>query len=338
MNKSARQGVMIFTSILLMVAFFFLLRIILPFFFGLFLAFLIEPLVEWFEKKGAGRTDAVLTVFTLLGIFLTVLVVWFLPGLVEDLNNALAKLPDYVRNIQDWFIRLNQEYKRFRLPQNIRQVIDETLIRGEEFMREFLLRLGTLLITIFPQSLLLLLVPVLAFYFSRDLKKIRSGGKYWTRQFLKEDQDMVLEVARVIIAYLRAQALAGLVVGLLLTVGLIFLRVDLAILIGVLAGIFNIIPYFGPVIGAAPAVFLAAQDSLWKVLYVVILFILVNQLETIVIIPRIIGEKVGLPPLLVIFLLLVGGELFGFLGVIFAVPVGAVLQVMFWYYWRKFNG
>ena len=135
--------------------------------------------------------------------------------------------------------------------------------------------------------------------------------------------------------YLRAQALSSLLVGIMLTVGLLFLKVDLAILIGVLGGIFNIIPYFGPVLGAFPAVLLAAQVSLWKALYVVLLFFVVNQLESMVILPRIIGGKVGLHPLGVVFLVLIGGELFGFSGIVFAVPIGAILQVILRYYWKK---
>ena len=109
----------------------------------------------------------------------------------------------------------------------------------------------------------------------------------------------------------------------------------MAILIGVMSGIFNIIPYFGPVLGAFPAVLLAAQVSLWKALYVVLLFFVVNQLESIVIFPRIIGGNVGLHPLVVVFLVLIGGELFGFSGIVFAVPIGAILQVILRYYWKK---
>jgi len=144
-----------------------------------------------------------------------------------------------------------------------------------------------------------------------------------------------VEIISVVTGYLRAQALSSLLVGLILTAGLLFLKVDLAILIGVLSGIFNIIPYFGPVLGAFPAVLLAAQVSLWKALYVVLLFLVVNQLESIVIFPRIIGGKVGLHPLGVIFLVLIGGELFGFGGIVFAVPIGAILQVILKYYWKK---
>mgnify|MGYP000956351594 CR=1 FL=1 len=310
-------------------------RVIITFFLAFFLAFLIEPLVKWFELKGASRLAAVITVFLLLFVLGAVLVVVFLPGLVGDLNKALTKLPVYVSDLQRWFNKLNKEYKRFSLPPSIREVADEALYRGEEVLRAFLLRLGSLLITFFSQILYLFLTPVLAFNFSRDMDKLRRMVAHWSKQLFREEQEVVVEIISVVTGYLRAQALSSLLVGLILTAGLLFLKVDLAILIGVLSGIFNIIPYFGPVLGAFPAVLLAAQVSLWKALYVVLLFLVVNQLESIVIFPRIIGGKVGLHPLGVIFLVLIGGELFGFGGIVFAVPIGAILQVILKYYWKK---
>lgn len=310
-------------------------RIVLTFFFGFFLAFLLEPLVKWFEKKGATRLAAVITVFFLMLIFGAVLATTFFPGLVEDLNQALTRLPIYVKDLQNWFARLNKEYKRFALPQNVREVVDEALYRGEEILRQFLLRLATLLFSFFSQILFFFLVPVLAFYFSKDMDNLKAVVGTWSQRLFGEEREVIGEVIAVVTGYLRAQALSSLLVGLLLTVGLLLLRVDLAILIGVLAGLLNIIPYFGPVLGAVPAVLLAAQTGLWRAAYIIGLFFLVNQLESVVIIPRLIGKRVGLHPLLVIFLILVGGQLFGFSGIVFAVPVGAVFQVLLKYYWKK---
>lgn len=336
MRAKIQPWVIITTLLLLFVgSLIFLPRVIITFFLAFFLAFLIEPLVKWFELKGATRLAAVLTVFFLLFVFSAVLVVNFLPGLVEDLNKALTKLPIYASDLQKWFAKLNKEYKRFSLPPSVREVADEALYRGEEFLREFLLRLASLLPSFFSQILFLLLTPVLAFNFSRDMDKLRRLVFNWSRQLFREEQEVVVEVIKVVTGYLRAQAFASLLVGIMLTGGLLFLQVDLAILIGVLAGVFNIIPYFGPVLGAIPAVLLAAQVSLWKSLYVVILFFVVNQLESMIILPRIIGGKLGLHPLGVIFLVLIGGELFGFSGIVFAVPIGAILQVILKYYWKK---
>lgn len=316
-------------------ALFFFPRIMLTFFFAFFLAFLLEPLVQWFEGKGASRLAAVITVFFLMFICGAVLAVTFFPGLVEDLNQALTKLPTYVKDLQHWFARLNKEYKRFALPQNVREVVDEALYRGEEVLRQFLLRLATFLLSFFSQVLFFFLVPVLAFYFSKDMVNLKEVVFTWSKRLFGEEREVIGEVIAVVTGYLRAQALSSLLVGLLLTIGLLLLRVDLAILIGVLAGVFNIIPYFGPVLGAVPAVLLAAQTSLWRAAYVILLFFIVNQLESMVIIPRLIGGRVGLHPLLVIFIILIGGELFGFSGIVFAVPVGAVLQVIIKYYWKK---
>ncbi|HHW13281.1 MAG TPA: AI-2E family transporter [Firmicutes bacterium] len=310
-------------------------RVLITFFLAFFLAFVIEPLVKWFERKGARRLTAVITVFFLMSVFGLVLGVNFLPGLLDDLNQALTKLPTYVKDLQNWFARLNKEYKRFALPQNVREVVDEALYRGEEALRQFLLRLASFLLSFFSQVLFLLLVPVLAFYFSKDMENLKAMVYTWSKQLFGEERVVVFEVIAVITGYLRAQALSALVVGLLLTTGLLLLQVDLAILIGALAGVFNLIPYFGPVVGAVPAVLLAAQTSLWRAVYVIILFFIVNQLESIVIVPRLIGGRLGLNPLVVIFLLLIGGELFGFSGIVFAVPVGAVLQVLLKYYCKK---
>ncbi|NLM37707.1 MAG: AI-2E family transporter [Firmicutes bacterium] len=310
-------------------------RVSITFFLSFFLAFVIEPLVKWFERKGARRLTAVVTVFFLMSVFGLVLAVNFLPGLLDDLNQALTKLPTYVRDLQEWFARLNKEYKRFALPQNVRDVVDEALYRGEEALRHFLLRLASFLLSFFSQVLFLLLVPVLAFYFSKDMENLKAMVYTWSKRLFGEERVVVFEVIAVVTGYLRAQALSSLVVGLLLTTGLLFLHVDLAILIGALAGVFNLIPYFGPVVGAFPAVLLAAQTSPWRAVYVIILFFIVNQIESVVIVPRLIGGRLGLNPLVVIFLLLIGGELFGFGGIVFAVPVGAVLQVLLKYYCKK---
>jgi predicted PurR-regulated permease PerM len=112
-------------------------------------------------------------------------------------------------------------------------------------------------------------------------------------------------------------------VGFFIGIGLKILGMEGAFLLGVLAGIFNIIPYFGPIIGLAPAFIFALLHSPWTALYVVVLFTVVNQLEAIWLAPRIFSTELGLHPITVIYLILFGGQIFGLLGMIFAIPIGA---------------
>src|SRR5690606_17825438 len=163
-------------------------RVLITFFLAFFLAFVIEPLVKWFERKGARRLTAVITVYFLMTVFGLVLAVNFLPGLLDDLNQALTKLPTYVKDLQNWFARLNKEYKRFALPQNVREVVDETLYRGEEALRQFLLRLASLLLSFFSQVLFLLLVPILAFYFSKDMENLKAMVYTWSKRLFGEER------------------------------------------------------------------------------------------------------------------------------------------------------
>jgi predicted PurR-regulated permease PerM len=117
-------------------------------------------------------------------------------------------------------------------------------------------------------------------------------------------------------------------VGLFIYGGLALLKIPYALFIGLLAGLFDIIPYFGPVLGFLPAAALALSQSPLTVLWVLLLFIAANQIENSLISPWLIGDRVGLHPLVVIFAVLVGGYLMGILGLLIAVPVAAIGRVL----------
>ena len=136
-------------------------------------------------------------------------------------------------------------------------------------------------------------------------------------------------------SFIRGQLLISAIVGILIAVGLSIMGVDFALIIGLIAGIFNIVPYFGPIIGAVPAVVFALLKSPLTAVYVVLLFAVVNQVESSIISPNILGEHVGLHPVTVIFSIISGGYLFGILGVILAVPVTSIVKVTLRYVHNK---
>lgn len=304
-----------------------------PFLAALALAVLLEPIIQWIEGKGASRLAAVVTVFLILLVLLVTFLLWVVPSIIHDLNQALAKSPRYAKNLMGFFTHYNRLFQR--LPENIQSFMNTTASRGEEFLRNLLVKIAAGILGVFSRALPLLLVPVLSFYMSLDLRKWLTGIKRHIGQWVGKDSVVLEKTLRVVIGYVRGQLLNSIVVGILISLGLLALGVDLSLLIGALAGAFNLIPYFGPVIGAAPAVLLAGMVSPWRALYVIILFFVVNQIEAMVLAPKLIGKQVGLHPVAVIFLLLFGGEYLGFFGMLLAVPIGAVLQVLLHHYLKR---
>ncbi|MEW6230265.1 MAG: AI-2E family transporter, partial [Bacillota bacterium] len=142
---------------------------------------------------------------------------------------------------------------------------------------------------------------------------------------------LLIEMDHALGSFIRGQLLVSGIVGVLISLGLSIIGVDFALVIGLLAGIFDIIPYFGPVIGAVPAIALALLKSPVLVIYVVVLFVVVNQIESAIVGPNILGEQIGLHPVAVIFAILAGGHLFGVTGVLLAVPVAAIIKVFLRY-------
>lgn len=308
--------------------FLYLIRtILLPFFLAFFFAYLMEPLVMALQRRGAPRSLAILTIFAVTAILIAVLVAVVVPILAVDLEKAARAIPDYLGRLRILTTHMTRIYNRLHLPPNVRLVVDRLTAQTAANLGRSLGTAITSLLRVLPESAVLLVVPFIAYYISRDY---RRAADTLTRR-LKNRPDLlakVLAIDRVLKAYFRMQALELLIVTILLTIGLILLKLDFALLLGLIAGILNVIPYFGPLLGVLPAALLALTHSPWHALYVILLFAVVNQLEASLLVPRLVGGQVGLHPLLVIFALLVGGKFFGLLGMLIAVPVTAAVKVV----------
>jgi predicted PurR-regulated permease PerM len=305
-------------------------RFIEPFVVAFFLAYAINPLVDWIESKGARRDYAIFTVYLVVFIVAALVLGMIIPRIIQDLAGVSRKTPSILKIFQNAGEFLNQLNRKVKLPFDLHPIGSELARRGEIWVRSFLVQVAQAILGLFSQTFLMLLIPLLSYYISRDypqLKRrgfdwlLRNFGPYWTRTFLKIDAVFHL--------YIRGQLLVTFIVGALISLGLSLLGFEAAFLLGAIAGIFNLIPYFGPVLGAIPVIILGLLKSPWLVLYVILLFIAVNQIEVMFLTPRIIGGKLGLHPVVVVFLVLLGGSLFKILGMIFAVPIGALILIIF---------
>lgn len=301
--------------------------IVSPFILAFFLAYAINPLVELLQKKGARREYAIITVYFALVLVMAVILGIILPRLVDDMTRVLNRLPELYKEFEMWGGRFNQFY--WKLPINLKLIVSQVIERMEILLRNSIIQLAETTVNLLSRAVLFIIAPVLAYYFSRDYPRLKQQsyswllqnlGVHWTRTLLKID--LVLKI------YIRRQMLITMIVGALIGIGLSLLGFETAFLLGLMAGVLNLIPYFGPVLGAIPAVLLALLKSPWNALYVVFLFLVVNQLEVMLLVPRILGDSLQIHPITVVYLILVGNKIGGLIGMVFAVPLGAIILIL----------
>jgi predicted PurR-regulated permease PerM len=303
-------------------------------------AYLIEPLVKLVQRpfesgdrskympKSLAIALAYLIVFSVLGIGIALIA----PLAVEQGKEFATNLPGYVTTLQGRFNSVNSRY-RYRLPKDVQEGITTRLTGfagtlGERVtgtVGEFLLALVTYL----PW---LVLIPILAFFFLKDINLFRVSllrlmphGNWRTRM-----EAILDDFHRTLSAYARAQLISCFVIGVLCTVGFYLIGLNYAILLGILAGIFEFIPLIGPLTVAIIVVLTASfSDNPWDALYAAIFLIVLRIAQDYIIYPRIVREGIHLHPLAIILSVLMGEQLAGIAGVFISIPVVALLTVLY---------
>ncbi|MFW6238440.1 MAG: AI-2E family transporter [Bacillota bacterium] len=327
-NTRVRAAVLAAGTAVLLYLFYRVRSILPPFFLGILLAYLVNPFINFMKKRNFSRRGAL---FFLLLIILNVLLIFGLiifPRLVSEIESLTEMLPEYINSIEEVINYFNREYRQINLPNMVEESINRLLEQLEESLINFLQRLTEGILSSLSLLVTLLLTPIISYYLLRDIELIRET----VREIIPVDKKNFLsrfsrEIDRIFMGFLRAQVWISLIVGLLAGIGLYFFDVKFYILLGLLAGVTNMIPYFGPIIGGVPAALLALLSSPAKMVGVILLYSVLQQVESVLIAPRIMSGNVGLHPVTIIFALLAGAELFGVWGLIFAVPIAGSLKV-----------
>lgn len=302
-------------------------------FYSMVLAYLLNPIVNFLESKGVKRTIGILIVFMFLILIIVTIILAFIPKLSKEFENLITILPNYFNRIYNFFNKIFIKYSKHidELPpvfQGVRNVFLVGLRNFQESLLNYLIEITNSVVLMFSKFLKLIIVPILTFYFLKD-------KDYFKKKIIftipRKHRNTILQIGReidiVLGKFIRGQLLVCSFVGISTTIALLIIGVDFALIIGFVAGIADLIPYFGPVIGIFPAVIFALLKSPIKVLWVIIAFVIIQQLECNVIEPKIVGSSIGIHPVLVIISLLIGGNYFGIIGMIFAIPITIVLKV-----------
>lgn len=312
-----------------------------PFLTAALLAYLGDPLVDRLQQRWS-RTVAVLLVFSLLLLLLVLALLLLLPALGQQLATFVTRLPDYLAWGQRHLLGLlGQEALGDFDPKALAGLIQQHWGQAQGLatgLAEALLRSGGALLAFAAN---LLLVPVLTFYLLRDWDDLVARlHALLPRDLAPGLSRLVAEVDATLSGFLRGQLAVMLALGTLYSLGLWLVGLDLALFFGSFAGLVSFVPYLGAISGvllAGGAALVQADGGLWTLGGVLLVFGLGQLIESFWLTPRLVGDRIGLHPVAVIFAVMAGGELFGFVGVLVALPVAAVLVVLFQHLLRQYR-
>lgn len=308
--------------------------VLMPFFVAALLAYLGDPLVDRLEACKLSRTVSVVIVFSVLVLVTILAVLIFVPLLSVQLASLFEKLPGYIDKLQTSIEPLMQS-----LGLSVDMINLDTLKEGlKNYWSEagkmagdifgYVSKSGLALLTFVTN---LVLIPVLTFYLLRDWDLLVARFReLLPRRNAEKITNLSLECDDMLAGFLRGQLLVMLALSIIYSIGLTLIGLELALLIGVIAGIVSFVPYLGLLVGivlAGLAAYLQFQEWL-PVLYVIGVFSFAQMIEGMVLTPRFVGERIGLHPVAVIFAVMAGGSLFGFIGVLLALPVASVVMVL----------
>jgi predicted PurR-regulated permease PerM len=309
--------------------------ILMPFLVALALAYLWDPVVDRLERAGLSRTLGVSVVFFVSALVLLGLVLVLVPLLGRQMHVVAAKVPVAI----EWFRSsllpwLQREFQISEADIPLERIKDALMANWKSaggMAQNLLVSATSSSLAVLGWLANLVLIPVVGFYLLRDWDRMVA----WIRETLPRPwEPTVTRLARecdeVVGAFLRGQFLVMLALGLCYTTGLMLMGLELALLIGMLAGLASIVPYLGLVLGVgAASVAALLQFGDWHPLIgVAAVFVSAQLLEGMYLTPKLVGDRIGLHPVAVIFAVMAGGQLFGFTGVLLGLPASAVIMVL----------
>lgn len=340
---------------------------------GIIFAYVIDPIVNFLERKGIKRPFGVIIVYITTLIVFAILLVTVIPKTITEITNLLASLPPMIdsmsRGLTKFFYKLAEDYninlppsflnmlsgttdgvsKSAKLVTNsqdpltnmfnsfsnaITNILDNVQKSALDSLRSVVVKLYDLV----TSTLKIVLVLIFSFYFSIGKEKyLKSFKKSIPNKYREDVNYLAVRINTSLQQFIRGRLLLALFVGFLTMIYLLILRVDFAIVIGMITCIADIIPYIGPFLGFVPAVLFAFMDAPLKALWVSILFIIIQWAENNILAPKLIGDSTGLNPLAVLISIIIGGGIFGIWGMVVSVPLVSIILILLDFFKLKYN-
>jgi predicted PurR-regulated permease PerM len=309
--------------------------VLLPFVAAMALAYLLDPLVKRIQRLGVNRGLAAIIIVLSFLVVIALFVILLAPLLGNQLSGLLERIPGYVDRVRQLVTEYNQgwlgQLVQDKLP-DAQKSLGEAASTAAGWVAAFLASLwsgGKALASILS---LLVITPIVTFYLLLDWDRMVQAVDSWLpRHHRATIHEVIGDMDKAIAGFMRGQAVCCIVLGIIYCSGLILLKLNFGLLIGLIAAVLSFIPYVGTIVGLvlAGGVAIAQFWPAWTPLVIVIAIFGIGQfLEGNVLQPYFVGKTVGLPPVWLMFSLLAFGYLFGFVGLLIAVPVAAAIGVL----------
>ncbi|MBS4176738.1 AI-2E family transporter [Lederbergia citrea] len=296
------------------------------------LYYLLRPIVTLLSKK-MPRTLAIIIVFVAIAGGATGAVLLIGPELQKQFNLLQENIPKYTKHLQQWTLSLTEKDWFMKVQENDYLSFEKMTAAFEQNAKNILLGAGTKIAgtvgVIASMVMVLALIPFVLFFMLKDGKNAPTNlMKILPKKHQGEAESVLEDMDEALSSYIQGQLIISFCVGLFAFIGYLIIGLDYALVLGLIAMVTNVIPFIGPWIGTFPALIVGLFTSPFQALLVIIVVVIVQQAESNLLSPFVMGKKLNMHPLTIIFVLLIAGQFGGLVGLILAVPAYALLKVI----------
>jgi predicted PurR-regulated permease PerM len=300
--------------------------ILLPFFIAGFITYLLHPIVEKLHEKGLKRGLAILLIYFLFFGGVGFSLYKGIPAFIAQLKDLTESAPILAEQYKSWIKMLQDHTSKW--PDGIQVKVNDGINAFEKRLDTFLTVIVDFLLNFLNFAIVIMVIPFIVFYMLRDFPIIKRAVWYLTpKGWRQQGIHFLRDVDESLGSYIRGQILVCIVIGGMSAIAFWIFHLKYALLLGIIIGVTDVIPYFGAIIGALPAVIIAATVSIKLVIITIATIVVLQFLEGNILSPYIVGKTLHMHPLLIMLAITAGGEIGGILGLIFAVPILVVLRV-----------
>lgn len=306
--------------------------------FSAILAYIFNPIINYLEKKNIKRFLAVSILYVIILAAILILAFLVIPRSGAEIRNLIDSLPTYVDNYYALIDKLYNKYYSALgdLPplfKGVKEIFMQSIVKLEYLAMDGVKLFMAGVINTFSKVISLILIPILTYYFLVDKdyfkeKLLKLVPDRWRTKYKSDLTWIFSRIDYSLSKFVRGKVILALSVGFTTTVFLWMFGVDFAIVIGIITTLGDIIPYIGPFLGFVPAVFFAYLVSPMTAIWISLIFIIIQWAANNILAPKIIGDTTGIHPLMVLISIIIGGGVFGVLGMIFAVPVVSIVLIL----------